>query len=167
MRGQMPPPCRPRSLNLLSLRLSCKQVRAGEREFVQHGSALSDSTQNSTCSMYQALTGPRESDGLPSARMASWPPALPAAARPDRDAAARAGSQVHRKHSAHVRGLRPWRAASANAHLLPLPAPPALRTLVQVAAMSTQLVWELVKKHHAFIRKSVNGTVLSAEPGNL
>ncbi|KAL4439471.1 hypothetical protein ABPG77_008800 [Micractinium sp. CCAP 211/92] len=33
--------------------------------------------------------------------------------------------------------------------------------------MSSQLVWELVKKHNAFLRKSVNHTVLSAEPGNL
>ncbi len=38
---------------------------------------------------------------------------------------------------------------------------------VQVAAMSSQLVWELVKKHNAFLRKSVNHTMLSAEPGNL
>lgn len=38
---------------------------------------------------------------------------------------------------------------------------------LQVAAMSAQLVWELVKKNHAFIRKSVNHTVFSAEPGNV
>lgn len=37
----------------------------------------------------------------------------------------------------------------------------------QVAAMSAQLVWELVKKNNAFIRKSVNHTVFSAEPGNV
>ncbi|PRW45372.1 hypothetical protein C2E21_5977 [Chlorella sorokiniana] len=33
--------------------------------------------------------------------------------------------------------------------------------------MSAQLVWELVKKNNAFIRKSVNHTVFSAEPGNV
>ena len=38
---------------------------------------------------------------------------------------------------------------------------------MQVAAMSSQLIWELVKKGNAFLRKSVNGTTFSAEPGNL
>jgi large subunit ribosomal protein L28e len=35
--------------------------------------------------------------------------------------------------------------------------------------MSSQLVWELVKKHNSFVRKNaaVNGAVFSAEPGNL
>ncbi|PSC73656.1 60S ribosomal L28-1 [Micractinium conductrix] len=33
--------------------------------------------------------------------------------------------------------------------------------------MSSQLVWELVKNNNAFLRKSVNHTVFSAEPGNL
>mmetsp|Transcript_6210 Transcript_6210/g.17818 ORF Transcript_6210/g.17818 Transcript_6210/m.17818 type:complete len:129 (+) Transcript_6210:122-508(+) len=33
--------------------------------------------------------------------------------------------------------------------------------------MSDQLVWQLVRGHNAFIRKGLNGLVLSAEPGNL
>ena len=33
--------------------------------------------------------------------------------------------------------------------------------------MSAQLVWELVKNSNAFLRKSVNHTVFTAEPGNL
>lgn len=35
--------------------------------------------------------------------------------------------------------------------------------------MSSQLVWELVKKNHAFLRKNaaVNGALFSGEPGNL
>ena len=32
---------------------------------------------------------------------------------------------------------------------------------------SDQLVWQLVKGHNCFQRKSVNNTWLSAEPGNL
>lgn len=31
----------------------------------------------------------------------------------------------------------------------------------------SQLVWELVKGHNAFLRRSVNHTLFSAEPGNL
>ena len=33
--------------------------------------------------------------------------------------------------------------------------------------MSDQLVWQLVRGHNSFIRKGLNGLVLSAEPGNL
>ena len=33
--------------------------------------------------------------------------------------------------------------------------------------MSSQLVWELVKNNNAFLRKSVNHTTFSGEPGNL
>ncbi len=33
--------------------------------------------------------------------------------------------------------------------------------------MSDQLVWQLVRGHNSFIRKGINGLVLSAEPGNL
>lgn len=33
--------------------------------------------------------------------------------------------------------------------------------------MSSQLVWELIRKNHAFIRTSVNHTTFSGEPGNL
>ncbi|GLI70749.1 hypothetical protein VaNZ11_015776, partial [Volvox africanus] len=35
------------------------------------------------------------------------------------------------------------------------------------AKMSSQLVWEVLKNHNSFIRKSVKGLVFSAEPGNL
>jgi large subunit ribosomal protein L28e len=33
--------------------------------------------------------------------------------------------------------------------------------------MSSQLIWEVLKYHNAFIRKGVKGLVFSAEPGNL
>ena len=33
--------------------------------------------------------------------------------------------------------------------------------------MSSSLVWELVKKNNAFIKKGINGITLSSEPGNL
>lgn len=33
--------------------------------------------------------------------------------------------------------------------------------------MSDQLVWQIVKGHNAFMRKGLNGMILSAEPGNL
>ena len=33
--------------------------------------------------------------------------------------------------------------------------------------MSSQLIWELVKRNNAFIKKNVNGTVWSKESGNL
>lgn len=32
---------------------------------------------------------------------------------------------------------------------------------------SDQLVWQIVKGHNSFMRKGLNGMVLSAEPGNL
>lgn len=33
--------------------------------------------------------------------------------------------------------------------------------------MSSSLVWELVKKNNAFLKKNINGIVVSTEPGNL
>jgi Ribosomal L28e protein family len=32
---------------------------------------------------------------------------------------------------------------------------------------SDQLVWQILKGHNSFVRKGLNGLVLSAEPGNL
>eukprot|EP00878_Enallax_costatus_P000267 GHUV01000335.1.p1 GENE.GHUV01000335.1~~GHUV01000335.1.p1 ORF type:complete len:130 (+),score=54.59 GHUV01000335.1:161-550(+) len=31
----------------------------------------------------------------------------------------------------------------------------------------SQLLWEVVKGHNSFLRKNLNGTIFSAEPGNL
>lgn len=31
----------------------------------------------------------------------------------------------------------------------------------------SQLLWEMVKGHNSFLRKNINGTIFSAEPGNL
>ena len=33
--------------------------------------------------------------------------------------------------------------------------------------MSSQLIWECVKNGNCFLRKGLNGSVFSAEPGNL
>lgn len=33
--------------------------------------------------------------------------------------------------------------------------------------MSDQLLWQILKGHNSFVRKGLNGMVLSAEPGNL
>ena len=37
----------------------------------------------------------------------------------------------------------------------------------QLAAMSSALVWELVKHNNAFIHKGLNGAIFSREAGNL
>lgn len=34
-------------------------------------------------------------------------------------------------------------------------------------AASDQLLWQILKGHNSFVRKGLNGMVLSAEPGNL
>ncbi|KFM27235.1 Nicotinamide mononucleotide adenylyltransferase 1 [Auxenochlorella protothecoides] len=41
------------------------------------------------------------------------------------------------------------------------------RSLDEPDIMSSSLVWELVKKNNAFLKKNINGIVVSTEPGNL
>ena len=76
------------------------------------------------------------------------------------------------QHTSAIHEARPSRAGD---HRHP-PPPPGRRLRArsahclffpQAATMSSQLVWELVKNNNAFLRKSVNHTVFSAEPGNL
>lgn len=38
---------------------------------------------------------------------------------------------------------------------------------INAAKMSSQLVWQIVKKNNSFIRKGLNGELFSAEKGNL
>lgn len=51
-------------------------------------------------------------------------------------------------------------------HIQPACCAPAFRP-GRCVKMSSQLVWEIVKKNNSFLRRSVNHTVFSAEPGNL
>ena len=40
-------------------------------------------------------------------------------------------------------------------------------SVLRLANMSSQLVWQLVKNYNCFMHKGLNGVVLSTEPGNL